>query len=1519
MTAKNVSAKTAVEYFFRGASQKGAARWSGEAAQKLGLSGAINNEKIFTNIAHGFSPDGSRFLNGRKLNNDKRRSALDCTFSAPKTISLMALVGGDYRLIEAHIKAVKQSLNVAEPIYARARIRSDGKQKPIDTGNLLVAEFDHIESRELDPQLHTHCLLMNMTEANGKWYSLSNSQVFKNKAFLGMTYQSFLAAEVKKLGYEVEAKEHGQFDIKGFSEQEIKAFSKRRQKILAQVGESASRAERDRAWNTTRKHKKDVTQSELKADWRQQAAALEIIFELPAYPEYEPVEEIANNKSLESALDQAIAHWSERNVSFKHEDLGKFILQERLASNVTEIDSLIKQHKDLIDLPGMPGHYTTWRAVETEVAIIDLMQSGQDKLNAIANPQVIENRLEQITLNDGQRQAVQLAATTSDQFVAWQGVAGAGKTFAVNQLKAIATDAGYTVKGFAPNSIATKVLGQDTGIKTRNVASLLCSKLPPEPELNQLWIIDEAGLLSASDAHALLERAVQEQARVVFIGDTKQFSSVGAGNPFKLLQQEGIKTAHLTESRRQQNPDLKLAVDLIADNRIQSGFRHLQAMGSIVHVSPEEKLEIIANEYMAVSPEARSQTLVLAGTNKERLALTQAIRSKLHLEGSLGQDTIITQLIRKDLTKVQMENLHNFEMGEVVMPTRDYKRRGLAKGQLYTVVGKQDKTLILQGDEGNKFEVDTKFEKAVYKSQKIAIAVGDLLRWRKNDNDLGRSNGEDFVITGIDGDTATIKYLESDGRVETLNLREEQSLDYAIVSTIYSSQGKTAGRVLVADDGWAMTKESFYVAASRAKQELKIYTHDPVDMLKRVEDSKTKQNALEVLREQVKEKQAAERATSVVEQPVRKTQATVCTTSNAIAPPILLKDLPAVTLPVVPAPVLKTPSSISQPVIKPVLKKETSIEVPVAKPVLKKLTPQQNQTKEKTHDITRQQPNRNTTINREDRRIDNKSRETERKNRAVRNESSRELERVQSQSLELLAAISRYVEQEEIEQLGANIERINRSFTDGWLRGQRTANLSASTLRQNSATIDRTESYGHLEQRDSEQLLNAIADFLETRAIESTNIVKDLQTLTEKLGHYQDKDSVRAIVLDVAAGITDFIDQSAVEAALVKGLPRVTEQLSQYQQQLASAKTTFNQLEQLLINKPVQNQALEAIAEYVELQSVETFGIELSKFVTQLKQLPQPKITSNDIGVVASHSLQDTQQNADNLLRAISEYLEQDAIASSPTVSVLDKLMTQLRQSQSHANRFINQFDVAVSASLRQLNTLLLKQQQQIEKQFVEAFSQHIEQSTIQSESIIQAFEIIKESLSIPSDNTRVIQQIDTVISYYIELINKVNQLSDQEFLLLKQNVVDYFQKQPLYPPFADKQLLQNEIEQINTRIQNLWQEQVKYVNTANQLEKKLFYKWDQKYTKTVAKIEQTAGFIDSLTAHKQQKEIELKQWNNQAQIYCIWEQEPRTAQMRIFNQVFQLPLIQERLRDIQQKQVIKVQSQKQRPSVPRL
>ncbi|NDJ26276.1 relaxase domain-containing protein [Nostoc sp. B(2019)] len=858
LTAANVSSEMAVNYFVKNYYHQGKSRWSGQGAEKLGLSGAIDNEQAFKNVIEGRSPDGSEQLNARVLKPKERRAALDCTFSAPKSVSLMALVGGDSRLVQAHHQALKEVIALMETRYACTRVTDGNGRHRENTGNLVVAQFDHIESRELDPHLHTHCLLMNMTQTpDGRWFSLGNNEIFANKKFLGMAYQSYLAREVQKLGYEVEQRKHGQFDIKGFKEEDLEVFSKRRQQIIAKAGANSTWAEREKIWDNTRQRKQKISEDELKSLWKEEAAALGINFVKPGEPRQDVrVNDLSLADALEdtiarSAVLEAIAHCSERNVAFTQEDLEKFILEERLATDVTVIEPLIREHQELIALPGLERQYTTWAAVKREIATIGLMSDGQGKVNPMLHPEIAESYLEKTSLNTGQRQAVQLAATTSDQFVAWQGVAGAGKTFALSQLKVLATDAGYTIIGFAPSSAAAKVLSQELEVQSETVARLLVTEPPPEVELNQVWIVDEAGLLSAKDAYALLQRATQEQARVILVGDTRQLSAVEAGNPFKSLQQAGIETAYMNESLRQKDPGLKLAVDLIADGRIEAGFERLSANGSILQVDSESKVEAIASDYMAAKPEQRERTLVLAGTNVERLALTQAIRDKLKDEGTLGETATITQLQTKNLTKVQMRYTHNFELGDVVMPTRNYKRRELEKGKLYEVVGQTTDSLTLKSDDGKHLEVDTAFEKAVYQRQEIEIAVGDRLQWKKNDRQLSRRNRQEFVVTAITVDQAYIKYLDSD-RSESINLSQAQNLDYALVSTTYSSQGKAADRVLISAD-FTIGQESFYVAISRARNELKIYTEDPMRLVELAQESKAKENALELLRQQVRE------------------------------------------------------------------------------------------------------------------------------------------------------------------------------------------------------------------------------------------------------------------------------------------------------------------------------------------------------------------------------------------------------------------------------------------------------------------------------------------------------------------------------------------------------------------------------------------------------------------------------------------------------------------------------------------
>ncbi len=860
MTPKNIKAKTAIEYFKKGYYEKG--KWLGPGAEKLGLKGEINDYQVYENIVNGLSPDGRQRLNKREVHIDKRKAAVDCPFEAPKSLSVTALIGGDERLIEAHNQAVEEVLQLMGERYAKTRIVLAGKvQEVIKTGNMVIAKHDHFESRELDPHIHSHCLVMNITQApNGEWYSHLNDDIFRYQKLLGMMYQHRLAAKVEKIGYETEWKENGQFDIKGYSEKDLMSLSKRRRQILAVAGgANASWAERERAWKKTRRNKEYVPLDELKVRWQSEAKDLELKIVKPRELELEPAHELeaaqASQKNLQKVFDDAIKHCSEKRVAFKVEDIERFVLSHsRHTIDVNDLQPLIDSSAELIHLKEKDGvRYTTQTAVQLELATIRLMQSGQKAVESIAHAEVLEHYLTQTTLNQGQRASVMLALTTTDRVVAWQGVAGAGKTHTLKQVKELVEARGGNVKAFAPNAKTTKVLGRELDAPAHTVDTLLNSKLPAEPEANQYWFVDEAGLLSAKQCYRLLKRAEQEKARIILVGDTKQLSAVEAGAPFKSLQQAGMRTAYMTESQRQKEPNLKLAVDLLAEGRIEAGFERLVANGCVQQVTKETKIDEIVRYYVSLTPAERSKCLLLAGTHDERKRITDALRLALKSSGSLGEDITLTQLKAKDLSEVERQGyISQFKIGNMVMPLRDYKRKGLTKNELYEVVGKTAEHLRLKAADGRVLEVNLDFKKAVFEREEIQIAVGDRLMWKKNNQALEQVNGEEVVVKGIDGSRVEIE--EQDGKTRTIDLAQPHHLDHAIVRTTYSSQGETADRVIIAADS-TIGKESFYVAASRARLELCFYTQNQRDLLEWALESKMQENPLELIRQQVKQKE----------------------------------------------------------------------------------------------------------------------------------------------------------------------------------------------------------------------------------------------------------------------------------------------------------------------------------------------------------------------------------------------------------------------------------------------------------------------------------------------------------------------------------------------------------------------------------------------------------------------------------------------------------------------------------------
>ena len=258
-----------------------ASRWFGNGAGSAGLSGSPTPE-AFMAVLGGQMPDGTHIPPGV---NGKRVLGSDFVFSVPKSVSLLAYVGGDTRLLEANMRAVQKTMAWAERHLATARIEVNGRPESVKTGNLVMALFEHDTSREQEPEAHVHVVIANATKtADGKWRALDNRPLWKANPLLGSIHMAELRAEIAALGYDPRiVGKYGTFEIGDIPRAVIEAFSTRRQQILGAVEKLVHRTPqaRNAVQRTTRGDKAVVDDhAALYERWAAKAQALGI--DLPA-------------------------------------------------------------------------------------------------------------------------------------------------------------------------------------------------------------------------------------------------------------------------------------------------------------------------------------------------------------------------------------------------------------------------------------------------------------------------------------------------------------------------------------------------------------------------------------------------------------------------------------------------------------------------------------------------------------------------------------------------------------------------------------------------------------------------------------------------------------------------------------------------------------------------------------------------------------------------------------------------------------------------------------------------------------------------------------------------------------------------------------------------------------------------------------------------------------------------------------------------------------------------------------
>ncbi len=888
LSIQNIKDASAAESYFSKDnyySQKNEFRaaYYGKGAERLGLTDEAPSKERFAALLEGKLSEDTHVKVSRG-----HRPGIDCTFSAPKSVSIAAFaidndkINADMQ--EAHNRAVDRALDYLERECAQARKVVDGKQVAVKTENIVAVKFEHDASRELDAQLHTHCVIINATQAaDGKWQALSNEEIYQKKMVLGAVYRAELARDLREKGYQLEEKKGGLYEIAGFKEDQLAEFSTRRQQIEEYMARNKMESAKEAAAAAlnTRQFKKLVDHKELVGAWKEKAHDLGITERTPHTGGPPPLsrEEAARN-SVAFAIDKL----SERQSAFSSKDFLLAALHDGIAkTDIAAIEHRIGtlvQDGPLLRLPD--GRFTTEKAVAREEKTIAHMTAGKEAVERIAHGKEVRAAFDSFAavkkfdLTVGQKASSELILTTKDRYIGVEGFAGTGKTTMLEFVKQEAEKNGYTVRGYCPSSAAAKVLQQETGIPSTTLASHLIEQHRGEntPAVKEVWVIDEASMVSAKQAHDLFEAAAKREARVVMLGDRKQLSAVEAGKPFAQLIDKGMQYEQITEIRRQEvgsQLEKKLAERGHGPEKIEQAKKSAAELKEAVREAIEgkvekalertvtyeikdrdDRLDRIVGDYRALSPADRAETLIITSANADKHALNDKIRESLVAEGRLkGPEFSFGTLAGKNLEKAELAKCRNYEKGDVVRFNKSYRSIGVKSGQYAEVrsVDPASRTVTLALEDGTSLNWQPSRAGGVelYAKEERNIRVGDLLRFTKNDKELGTRNGEKAEVIAIDHE-ARRAVLMVGKEAKTFDLDKLKHVDYSYAITVHSSQGMTCERALVNMDtskAALLGQESFYVSISRAKYEVKIYTDSKEKLPDRLQKTMAQESALE--------------------------------------------------------------------------------------------------------------------------------------------------------------------------------------------------------------------------------------------------------------------------------------------------------------------------------------------------------------------------------------------------------------------------------------------------------------------------------------------------------------------------------------------------------------------------------------------------------------------------------------------------------------------------------------------------
>jgi conjugative relaxase-like TrwC/TraI family protein len=774
----------------------------GALAAALGFKdGSSITERDLTNFL------SSRNAAGDLVTREHKVIGVDLTFSAPKSVSIAGLLTDrDPSIIAAHDRAVLETMAEVERHCAGTRRRDKGEPMPFHTGNLAYVTVRDGFNREHDPHLHTHVVVMNMTQLGGEILSLDGRQIMRrdfNKMW-GAMYRANLAAHLKEAGHSVSYTKKGELRLDSVSLEVEREFSKRRAEIAAAREKGLNDMA---AWRKTRKEKApEVERAPVLEDWRARVEQYEpkTVEQNRADSRSEREAWLRDAKfSMEARQELAgergdteAARWhaaarraTEQTASVTANSLITEYLTELARSEAWAPITYSEAQQRLMAevragrlLATDDGRYTTWEMTRADRECVRDRQAPaalalKPDAAALQVAEGIRASLERGQRGLSEQQAAAAAGILSADrgTVVVQGDAGAGKTTMLRAVHEIAGRNGWETVGLAIQGVAARKLQEESGIASLTVSSYLArERAANRVELGEalsaraprLVVIDEASMLDSRGLAELMSQADKHGDKLVLVGDRNQIQSVGAGRPFDRLVEAAEASGqlhNLSENYRQRNGDLRQAVDLARGGQMRESLDVLTRTGRVIEV-PNAELRLVA-----VAAQYDKDTLILTGSRESRDRLNGLIRDDLAKRGLIDRKTAMT-----------------------------YK-------------------LSLTDAEGAKRTVTREFAK------------GDVVTFLKNDyrKDFDVRNGERGEVLKTSEGGLTVR-LE-DGRKVEVDMGRYSALDHGYAMTTYKSQGQTYDKVVVEADTSApqlQDQRNTYVQITRARDDVRVFTDD---------------------------------------------------------------------------------------------------------------------------------------------------------------------------------------------------------------------------------------------------------------------------------------------------------------------------------------------------------------------------------------------------------------------------------------------------------------------------------------------------------------------------------------------------------------------------------------------------------------------------------------------------------------------------------------------------------------------